>query len=52
MSFFIFIIWLISGILNIVISCRKDEDTKYWKIQYWFAYGVLMLVLLGFIIFS
>lgn len=45
MSLMIFIIWLISGILNL-INCQ-DCDYAYWKIQYWITYSILMLNLLG-----
>lgn len=48
----VFIIWFISGAINIALSFRKEEDSLYWKTTYWITYGVFMLTLLEQILFS
>lgn len=50
MSLIIFVIWLISGMLNLAIF--RNNDYRYWRIQYWITYIVLMGILLLRIVLS
>lgn len=40
MSIGIFFIWLFVGIMNLFNA--KDTDYRYWRIQFWITYFVLM----------